>query len=723
MPQQSLLIFYRWLVIAAYGIVGGTVVYFLGPLFAPIAELLADRLTKLPESMALVLSAIIVAVATLMLSAMNTGRLRQFLNLRYPAWIWSVVVGSSFALWLFALGHELPFSLTPVVRLLDLLVPVGVGLFVGSSLASLSNRKAKPTRRATSDDSAKPVPLRDLLADPNRLDEWVLGPEEPLNVLKDDRFGHALIAKRISKHLQDPSATRAIGLVGPFGSGKTSILRGVESLLTHTNAAKHGDRFLVAWAQSWGADSGASAAALILRSAVQELSRHVDALALGDVPAAYRAALEHSGSSILSVLSALVSEPQSPESTLARLDRPLKACRLRLVIFLEDLDRNYLGRERYAEVQALLDRLKQSTERISFVIAIGEQAKQHIDFARICDRYEVLPDAAPSDVERAMRTFVTARLKEYPSDVTWYYDKRGEPIGPDKLDDIDIPAALVNLLPLARTLRATLRRTRLAYNELHGEIDLIELLVVNALRASVPAAFEFLMTNTRELRGHFTRDDEEHRRWLSERWQTTAETLPPSARSAAQAAIEHLFPGRLQEHRDSRETPTPQTIRKGPWSGLELSIGDPVDYWQRMFAEVVDGLRDQDVAKRILDWKSSRDTPAFVRELAASDVFGARFERLVVASTADSQALHIGVAGLYQLADGLHTHILSTRGIGARINGVFGFEGFFAVWRMLIKQTTTAEHLPWVKAKIDSALEISLRFAVDIEYWLSLIHI
>jgi hypothetical protein len=50
---------------------------------------------------------------------------------------------------------------------------------------------------------------------------------------------------------------------------------------------------------------------------------------------------------------------------------------------------------------------------------------------------------------------------------------------------MEIPEFLVRLLGTPRNLRTTLRRVKLAWAQLHGEIDLIELLTVNAISRSV----------------------------------------------------------------------------------------------------------------------------------------------------------------------------------------------------------------------------------------------
>jgi len=708
----------RWLTLFIYGIVSAVVVFFFHPLLAPLAKRFGDRLVgnpidPMPAAVRAGIVACVAAGAFAALAPMHTSRVRNLLSLRYPSWFWACMIGFALEIALQQLSGD---STSPFVAQLGIsLLPIVGGALAGMVAASWINRDGneRGRRLALIPKLSTITALSELSDDPSKLDAWAMGPESPVNVLEYDFFGYAPAAYRIARHISDGSTTRAIGLVGPYGSGKTSILIAVETLL-----ARGKNKMLVARAHSWGTSSGGAAAELILRAALSRLSQHVDCLSLADVPSTYRTALDKSGSSMLSSISAILSRGASAESTLQRLDRVLSACRFRMVIFLEDMDRNDLEAERFNEVQALLDRLKQSTKQINFILAIGEQARKHIDFAKLCDRYEVLSELSEAEVARAIKTFATAKLQEYPDDVTWCVDKDHDPIKPGQFAEAVVPRQLVALLVTPRILRATLRIVQRAWPRLHGEVDLLQLLVISALRTAAPSAFQFLMTNVEELRGHVFKDEAKHAVWLKEKWDKAVASAPSSVAASAEGAIDYLFPFWRTGGGGSYDAGTPQTVRTGAHAGPQLLLtSDKVDYWQRIFAEEIDGLRDQEVAQAVVCWKKNHEEPKLFERLLHSEVFGERFGRLVGASEHDSSPLFLSPEKLYVLAEKFHKYFLDSARAAAHISNDRTPAGFFAIWRLIINRRPDDSHVDWVISQLDRTLNSSLRLSLDIEYW------
>jgi hypothetical protein len=131
---------------------------------------------------------------------------------------------------------------------------------------------------------------------------------------------------------------------------------------------------------------------------VAELSRHVDCLALLSLPREYVGAMKGIAPNWLQGPLA-VTAMDSPSRQLGRLDPLLDAINARLVVFIEDLDRNteipdvsfvqhvrtegtnaksdirneIAGRpagRSFLEIESLLDRMKES-RRVSFVLAVS----------------------------------------------------------------------------------------------------------------------------------------------------------------------------------------------------------------------------------------------------------------------------------------------------------------------------------------------------------------
>ena len=93
------------------------------------------------------------------------------------------------------------------------------------------------------------------------------------------------------------------------------------------------------------------------------------------------------------MITPLACGPADPEKILERLDRVLKTAGLRLVIYLEDIDRN-MGPQQYVnEICALCDRLRE-LENVSFVLAVGDDFGKKGELERIAEYNEVLPDLA-----------------------------------------------------------------------------------------------------------------------------------------------------------------------------------------------------------------------------------------------------------------------------------------------------------------------------------------
>jgi hypothetical protein len=101
---------------------------------------------------------------------------------------------------------------------------------------------------------------------------------------------------------------------------------------------------------------------------IQECAQHVDCLGISNLPAQYGESIGHV-STWSKALSGLLPLSYDPMVALERMDRVLLAIDRRIVIFFEDLDRNWQGNDFWVEIIALLDRLKK-LDRVSFVLAI-----------------------------------------------------------------------------------------------------------------------------------------------------------------------------------------------------------------------------------------------------------------------------------------------------------------------------------------------------------------
>jgi len=102
-----------------------------------------------------------------------------------------------------------------------------------------------------------------------------------------DFFHRLPIAQRLNTLIDE--GVRSIGLVGPFGSGKSSI---IEWLL---NDLRTNSKFIVIKHSCWGFETSESAIRDILDSAVGEISQTVDTFDIASLPETYRNTFSSAG--------------------------------------------------------------------------------------------------------------------------------------------------------------------------------------------------------------------------------------------------------------------------------------------------------------------------------------------------------------------------------------------------------------------------------------------
>ncbi len=563
--------------------------------------------------------------------------------------------------------------------------------------------------------------VSDLLSDPDAFDEW-LDRDEPIKHPKDDRFGHYQNARRIARKLLEPNIG-TIGLVGEYGCGKSSILNLVEHYLDHPDdidkaypdpgnmrmRPKH-----LVWCRiaSWGVGQE-DVPSFILRQALNRAADALDVVPFANLPESYGQALKevHTAGA---VLASLLKQDGTPEDVLRKLDTALLCVNRRLVIALEDMDRNPEYEKVMAQLCALLDRLK-DLDNITFVAAFGQESIQSNALIKVLEHTEYVSGMDKPAGAELLGIIRNQFLND--SDVTQAVSHKDREF---QLGFRETPRSdgfmydLLGLLGVPRRLKHVLRRCRFAWESLKDEVDCDDLLLVHVLRECVPEAYAFVSNHLGSLRtaknwpsrNELALDTPSDERKLAEGWEQATEEITWDV-SAAREVIMRLF--RVGE---GEAGTWPQSVR----------IAQPTDYWARLHAEEIapEEIRDQHVLRVIRAWQNgadnTKDNAKTLPELVLEkEGFVEKVEQF--GGLLDGKKVR-------KLASDYFTLILQGRGERQPhrpLENPEVYPGFIELRRLAAdKCQENEEWQDWIVGCIAQALQTDLRFANELFwYWLS----
>jgi len=604
--------------------------------------------------------------------------------------------------------------------ILDSLVP-----FKGPALIEPAHTRSneKPTNN-----------FRTLLQNSSVFINW-LNKETPIQSSKEDLFDLAIFAKRIAMMLQ-ATPLKTIAVVGSYGCGKSSIINMVEEYLktpegfygnqtsiTDENLINP-DNIIICKVHGWGLQKNA-AVEHILRSILSELSKSIDCLGLTNIPADYIVALSNSGSSWLKSFAVLSNTTRDPLEILRKLDIVLTCTRKRMIIFLEDLERNTTGTAYWQELASLLDRLK-DLDNISFILAINQTSKKYDALIRVCEHIEFIPALPCIEVLECIKFFrdicldkfanldIDCRTREvrdehiglkYISEEYELAAMMGQELSMLWSEPNDPITVITKLLNNPRTLKSTLRHSWQSWKSLHGEIDYDDLLVARVIYTISPEAFAFTNEYISLMRSfdaegtseHTRKRQVENRKQLEAVWQNIGGGWN---NDLVKKLIDYLFPGWIESG-----------FYKGnvPQGVVHFS---PTDYWIRLNREelTVDEIPDQVVLHALSCWKVDHNQSVY-QDLNLSeaifqiDGFVQKIEQFGYLSDGhDIRSLAQEVFGLI-------------RKEGMNIPNGAHYHGFIELWRLSL-DSPVAEHNEWILGEIKKAIPVSLRFASELYlYW------
>ncbi|MBX3730020.1 MAG: ATP-binding protein [Candidatus Sumerlaeia bacterium] len=487
--------------------------------------------------------------------------------------------------------------------------------------------------------------------------DW-LKRDDPVRHPAEDLFDGKRRAVRIASELCQEKL-KTIALIGDYGSGKSSILNFVEHYLAHPRDLREAcrerhqhaafpfppDRVLCCRTSVWGMDNARSVES-ILTVGIERLSRETDCARIWHTPQRLSAMMEASGIPGVRMIAAALGSRRDPRELLERLDDVCRRARCRLIIFVEDADRNIEAQEVQRQLAATLSRLR-DLENVSFVFAASPGSLTKDGLAKVCEHHEFLKEPNPNDL---LRTILQCR-----DSLLSYSGKVVDPLDADDRNNIfsrlmsrlessvynatGNPEAgwlanhLVQVIRTPRALKYILEGSTRAWRTIEGEVDPDELIVLHTIHAVAPEIIDFISEKRdmlREAGAEFpgSDNDKPDRRKIRDELQLEWEALARGGSWQRDAhALRQLVGFLFREFQpdsawnlrelESSDLPNAARLKIIPQNAKVIlspqGFGTPQEFGSMyrdtlqiaLDEEVPQGLRDQDVLRAIAAWRQN----------------------------------------------------------------------------------------------------------------------
>ncbi len=440
---------------------------------------------------------------------------------------------------------------------------------------------------------------------PEPIDEehWINSGERPITTAEEDRFSGTHMSDRIMDHIRNNEPS--IALIGPMGSGKSSILNLVFECIAQSDPST-----LVVKCDLWRARTPEEIPQVIISAIVNALDTVCDTIGLRDLPYTYRRLVAAEPSGTLHRIFSIDDQTTS----LHKLDRVYSILEIldrRIVLAVEDFERlpssfnaTHLSRFLWAI---------REIPRCCTIIAVDPQrakkkdSKNDLDFAKLCDFIETVPEVPTEKTAGELINRYEYWSSRYKNDDLQVTVGGIDKLEFDRIKKYGIQTYLLNpvhrnpinmiakLLATPRFVKQALHRIDRVWEQLHGEVDLNDLIILTVLRCRAPDTFQFIVTNIRVAR--LTSDGPE--RGLIEGFrQNWRQVL---SQETEQEAVCYLVDMLGIEQLRAKRAPYPNASA----SPQGVHLGGTTDYFARIISGTIaaDEVRDQRVLR---DIKSSK---------------------------------------------------------------------------------------------------------------------
>ena len=616
--------------------------------------------------------------------------------LHYPPFWFSIPIGLLITLAFDILLPPLQAGVVPSWRQLDVLLPLVIVAVIAVGIRQLPWKR--PAR-------SEPDPELPATVTWHVLQEWSRR-EDPLTT-GPDLLGHEPVIERIRDAIT-LHEERAIALLGPVGSGKTSILNKVRRRL---HPSTGGPLVVIAEVNCWAMPRSEDAPRVALERVISALDDFVDTLALRRLPDAYQQILSAEPTGTIAKLFSIGRTRDATEQ-LSGLTPLLEAIDARLLIIIEDAERAVQAFET-RHLERLLWTLR-DVDRVSFILSFDPEGPS-FDYTKLCDSIERVPRMTIDRVE----DILAPAYEHWQTVPEGYIDplpkQREDRLGLENVTDPliryarrrqgdSVAHAIAELLTTPRKLKHFIRDVDRAWEALRGEVELDDLIVLTALRHGAPEAFDFIVVNAETARSDLPEDKDlagTAEKTLRDRWESLRNSL--SKATAVQMLVEPLELPQLVFERLFAQS-LPQGIHND----------GPADYLGRILAgRIPPGeIRDQEVLGDIENWKS-HGSAEMLKRLVDSTPESSRYVEIW-----EHYSDRLSEDQLVDIATGLIAEVLSRLRANASINQpATKHPAMLAVWRRCNRRLRHDTKTDWLIEQIRIVLPTSLGFATGLFYF------
>ncbi|WP_257325557.1 KAP family NTPase [Pseudoalteromonas rhizosphaerae] len=283
------------------------------------------------------------------------------------------------------------------------------------------------------------------------------------------------IEKALSSTNSDNNSIR-IAVLGKFGVGKTTAINlAVDKLKNKKGLPK----FIHCNIDLWGVETE-SIIQYVLDEVLIALGTEVDMCKFRSLPSHYISAM-NAGNTPFKIFAAFVHKPTSPDALLKNLSDVISAANLRLLITIQDLDRNQKAVDSLHALAGLLDRLEK-LKGIDYIFAGENTTDFSATLLRIC------PIRFDFSVPNLFSEINQLEIKLLDSDTKEYYKKVLV------RDDLPQCQTLIDkLLPSFRAFNTFEIQVKAVWKYLNGEVLLYDLMLLEALKGNYPYIYDVLI--------------------------------------------------------------------------------------------------------------------------------------------------------------------------------------------------------------------------------------